>query len=84
MTPTRYVNIEIDWRRLLDNLAERNMGIRDVANYTMTPAHTLNELKKRHLTEPPFSVGVKLLNLHYDRCPELQQGLNSTESGYLN
>lgn len=84
MKPSHYLNIEIDWRKLLSNLASRNIGIRDVANITMTPAQTLAELSKRKMTEPPFSVGIRLLDLHYDRCPDLHQALMVWDHGRLN
>ena len=62
--------MNIDWRTLLRNLQRRGLGARDIANRALVPAADVAALLNRHSLEPPFSTGLKLLDLHHDICPE--------------
>lgn len=65
----------IDWEQLKKNFVSKRLGMTQVANAVGIPAAQLQPLWKGEALEPPFSVGVKLLDFHLDRCPELHDRL---------
>lgn len=49
-----------------------------VATAAGIPASHLQGLWRGEVLEPPFSVGLKLLDLHLDRCPEYHDDILDT------
>ena len=65
----------IDWRKVTQNLSKRGIGMTQAATVAGIPAGQLSSLWTGRALEPPFSVGVKLLDLHFDRCPDLHNDI---------
>lgn len=68
----------INWRRVVSNLSKRGLGMTQVATAAGIPASHLQGLWRGEVLEPPFSVGLKLLDLHLDRCPEYHDDILDT------
>jgi hypothetical protein len=60
----------IDWTALITNLQRKNIGVTKAASMAQVPAGIVADLARQRLLEPPFSVGVRLLDLHSDIAPE--------------
>jgi hypothetical protein len=63
----------IDWQRLLLNLRKRYKPLAQVADEIDCDEQTLCRLARGETKEPRWSVGIKLLDLHLDKCPELHK-----------
>jgi len=59
----------INWNLLLENLQWAGLGVTRAATMAGVPAAHLSDITRRRVLEPPFSTGVKLLDLHLDACP---------------
>jgi hypothetical protein len=59
----------IDWYQLIENLQWAGLGVTRAATMAGVPAAHLSDIARRRVEEPPFSTGVKLLDLHLDACP---------------
>jgi len=59
----------IDWYQLIENLQWAGLGVTRAATMAGVPASHLSDIARRRVEEPPFSTGVKLLDLHLDACP---------------
>lgn len=58
----------IDWQRLLLNLRSSYKPLAKVADEVGADEGTLRRLARGDTKEPKFSVGLRLLDLHYDQC----------------
>jgi hypothetical protein len=65
----------IEWTRLLENLQWVGVGVTQAATMAGVPAAHLSDLVKGKVEEPPFSTGIKLLDLHLDACPNKHKAL---------
>lgn len=68
-------NIMINWNQLLENLQWAGLGITQAATFAGVPASHLSDIAKGKVEEPPFSTGIKLLDLHLDACPNKHKQL---------
>jgi hypothetical protein len=59
----------INWPQLIENLQWAGLGVTRAATMAGVPAAHLSDIARRRVEEPPFSTGVKLLDLHLDACP---------------
>ncbi|MEY2681171.1 MAG: hypothetical protein RL661_1402 [Pseudomonadota bacterium] len=59
----------IDWRQLIENLQWVGLGVTKAAGMAGVPACHLSDIVRGKAEEPPFSTGLKLLDLHLDACP---------------
>ena len=59
----------IDWHKLIDNLQWAGIGVTTAAGLAGVPAEHIAQLVKGQADEPPFSTGLKLIDLHLDACP---------------
>lgn len=60
----------IDWCMVCNNLRARYKSLSSVAKEVGSDWQHLNRLARREVQEPKFTVGVKLLDLHHDHCPD--------------
>lgn len=60
----------VSWKKCLQNLLEKNIGITKIATMVGVPAQVLADLKHDRMEEPPFSMGLRLLDFHLDMCGE--------------
>lgn len=65
----------IDWKQLVENLQWVGLGVTQAAALAGVPAIHVADLAKGKADEPPFSTGLKLLDLHLDACPGKHQTL---------
>lgn len=65
----------IDWTALITNLQRKNIGVTKAAALAGVPAIHVADLAKGKADEPPFSTGLKLLDLHLDACPGKHKNL---------
>lgn len=59
----------IDWQRICWNL-RKHAPLSRVAKLVGTDERHLNRLARGDTLQPKFDVGVRLLDLHYDKCPD--------------
>lgn len=59
----------IDWQRLTLNLRKKQ-SLRKTAEQIGCAEHTLQRLARGDCLEPTFSLGVLLVDLHYDLFPD--------------
>lgn len=59
----------IDWQRAIKNLQETGIGVTQAASMAQVPSLHLVDIVRGRAIEPPFSTGLKLLDLHLDACP---------------
>ena len=64
----------IDWQRLCLNL-RKQQPLAVFAREIPCDEKTLHRLANGDVSEPRYSIGMWLLNTHYDLFPELHQGL---------
>ena len=70
--PGYYLNEElrIDWQRVALNLRDVK-PIAQIAKEVGMDAGTLQRIARGDTKQPKIGHGVKLLDLHYDLCPDL-------------
>lgn len=61
--------MKIDWQAITNNLRSYKPLSR-VAKEVGSDWRHINRLARGEVSQPKFSVGVKLLDLHYDHCPQ--------------
>ena len=66
----------IDWSKVTNNL-RRRMSLAKVARQIGADPKTLQRLARGEINEPRFSVGVLLLGVHKDVCPERHHEIRS-------
>lgn len=60
--------MNINWLQVLENLQWVGIGVTQAASLAGVPASHLADIAKKKVEEPPFSTGLKLLDLHHDAC----------------
>ena len=60
----------INWRTVTNNLRAKYKPLSQVANEVGSNEQHLNRLARGEVNQPRYNTGVKLLDLHYDHCPE--------------
>ena len=67
--------MNIDWQTITNNLRKPYGNLTNLAKaIDACPVH-LRRLARGEVREPKFSLGVALLDLHYDHSPERHQGI---------
>lgn len=61
----------IDWQMVTLNLRRHYKPLSQVANEVGSDWRHLNGLARGEINQPRFDTGIKLLDLHYDKCPQL-------------
>ena len=70
----KHKETNIDWQRLCLNLRkEKPLAV--FSREFGCDEKTLHRLANGDVSEPRFSIGIALLNVHVDLFPELHQGL---------
>lgn len=69
--------IGIDWQQIALNLRQSGRPLTWVAKQIGCDEATINRLARGDVLEPRFSVGIQLLDLHYDLFPELHTTLRT-------
>lgn len=59
----------VDWMMICINL-RRIKPLAAIGREIGSEEKTLNRLARGEVKEPRFSLGIKLLDLHYDLCPD--------------
>jgi transcriptional regulator with XRE-family HTH domain len=67
----------IDWSKVTNNLRQRRVSLAKIARETGADPVTLQRLARGEIHEPRFSVGIRLLDLHKDVCPERHHQLRT-------
>ena len=67
--------VVINWQKVCLNIRGRYKNLSDVAKEVGSDWQHLNRLARGEVKEPKFSVGVKLLDIHYDYCPDRHEGV---------
>lgn len=65
----------IDWCVVCNNLRSRYKPLSTVAKEVGSDERHLNRLARREVQQPKFEVGVRLLDLHLDHCPDKHSGV---------
>lgn len=60
----------IDWQRVCLDLRQTGTPLSKVAQAVGSSERHLNRLARDEVQQPRFDVGMRLLDLHYDKCPE--------------
>lgn len=63
----------IDWQRVCLNLRSRYKPLSYVAKEVGSGWQHLNRLARGETQQPRFDVGMRLLDLHRDKCAELHR-----------
>lgn len=63
----------IDWQRVTLNLRSRYKPLSQIAKEIHSDWRHLNRLARGETNQPRFDTGMKLLDLHMDKCPELHR-----------
>ena len=66
--------MNIDWQKLVLNLRTNYKPLSQVAKEIGSDWRHLNRLARGETKQPRFLTGVKLLDLHLDKCPHLHKG----------
>lgn len=61
----------IDWQQVTLNIRTHYKPLAQVAKEVGSDWQHLNRLARGETNQPSFIVGVRLLNLHYDKCRHL-------------
>lgn len=62
--------MDIDWSIVTNNLRARYKPLSQIAKEVGSDWRHLNGLARAEINQPKYSVAVKLLDLHYDHCPD--------------
>jgi hypothetical protein len=65
----------IDWQDITNNIRHHYKPLSTVAKEVGSDWRHLNRLARGEVNQPRFDVGVRLLDLHYDVCPEKHKGI---------
>lgn len=63
----------IDWQRVCLNLRTHYKPLTAIASEIGASWQHVNRLARGETQQPRFDTGVKLLDLHYDKCPTLHR-----------
>jgi hypothetical protein len=62
--------VNLDWSFIVTNLRGSGMSARGIAKRCQMEAQTVSRLQAGVQSEPRWTQGLQLLNLHYALCPE--------------
>lgn len=62
--------MDIDWQKVCLNLRRSYRPLSRVAKEVGSDWRHLNRLARGEVMQPKFNVGVRLLDLHLDHCPD--------------
>jgi hypothetical protein len=65
----------IDWPLLIHHFQKASIGVNRLATEAGVPGKHLTDIVTGSLLEPPFSTGMKILDLHHDYFPNLHHKL---------
>ena len=65
--------MKINWQQVVLNLRSRHSSMCKMAKELNTSYDTIKELELGRSTNPRYDLGLKLLDLHYDKCRELHK-----------
>ncbi len=65
----------IDWQLLTINLRRDYKSLSSIAKEVGSDWQHLNRLARGETKEPRFSVGVRLIDLHFDYCKEKHKSI---------
>lgn len=65
----------IDWQKVTLNLRNHYKPLAQVAKEINSDWRHLNRLARGEVMQPRFDTGMKLLDLHYDKCREFHKGI---------
>lgn len=60
----------IDWQKVVINLRHHYKPLATVAKEIGSDWRHLNRLARGETHQPRFDTGIKLLDLHFDKCPQ--------------
>ena len=63
----------IDWQQVTLNIRRHYKPLSQVAKEVGSDWRHLNRLARGDTQQPSFIVGVRLLDLHLDKCPQLHK-----------
>lgn len=65
----------INWQMLAINIRSSGLSLAKASEKIGRHNGFVSQLARGDVQEPSFSDGMKLLDLHLDRCPEKHQGI---------
>jgi len=65
----------IDWKMVALNIRQSGVSLSRAADLIGCDEQTINRLSRGDTKEPKFSIGVKILDLHFDFCKEKHGGI---------
>lgn len=68
--------LNIDWQKVCLNLRTHYASLSTVAKVVNSDWRHLNRLARGETHQPRFDTGMRLLDLHYDKCPQLHNKNN--------
>lgn len=63
----------IDWQKIALNLRTHYKPLSQVAKEVGSDWRHMNRLARGEVNQPRFDTGVKLLDLHFDKCKQLHK-----------
>lgn len=60
----------IDWQQVCLNIRASGLPLSQAAKAVGSDWRHLNRLARAEVAEPKFSTGLRLLDLHVERCPD--------------
>lgn len=63
----------IDWQQVTLNLRRHYKPLYQIAKELNSSYDTIKELSIGRATNPRFDLGMKLLDMHLDKCPQLHR-----------
>lgn len=60
----------IDWQQIILNLNARGYSCARIARVVGSKQSHIARIARGEVAEPKFNTGVKLLDLHFDVCPD--------------
>lgn len=60
----------IDFQQIIINLKAAGLSYKRISELCNIDAQHIGHIARYEVQEPKFSVGIKLLNLHYDVCKD--------------
>ena len=65
----------IDWHQLINNFQNSGVGVNELATMSGCLAQDICYIVQDIYNEPPFSTGIKLLDIHSDYFPHKHKSL---------
>jgi hypothetical protein len=69
----------IDWQQVILNIRSTGISMIKIARLVDSSGPTIGKLSRGYQQEPKFSTGIKLLDLHYDVCPDKHRSIKLCE-----